>query len=562
MRKAMRHYRLITAIAAIAAAVSCATIEEIDPAERRMLVEGSNPTRTFTASLGVATKTIYNEDKSVSWATGDVLKVFDAAGASETFTVEEDCDDFSFTSDGTLGEGPYYAIAGYGDATPTFEEGIISVARPAATTDGSFASADLIASTTDGQVFTFHHALAILKMSIAADDITSITLEADGIAGDLTMIGFGTNGALDVVCDDSGDSVTIEGITDAGTYYMAVNPGTYEDGFTFYLNTETKTTKVSSDKSFTATAGKVLNFGTLDELTRTDPVVKWTLVTAASDLSIGDEIIIATADGDIALSTTQNKNNRGVADITKSSDGTELTTNPGDDVQIFTIEEGYSTGSYAFSTGSQYIYCASSGSGNYLRTQNAIDANASWTISISSTGETTIRSKSSSTRNKLMYNENNNLFSCYSGGQKDVVIFKNSTIPGSGPSIEEVSALTEETVWGVYDYDADTDELTPVYQYDIRNDEPASGSDQYAVSGAGNVSFRIQSLSDGLLAGITLPTAAPGSGSTYTASVLAYGISNLYTGISSISVTVVKVTDDTVWLQEVDGTTAFIIPIN
>ena len=43
----------------------------------------------------------------------------------------------------------------------------------------------------------------------------------------------------------------------------------------------------------------------------------WTLVTDASTLAAGDQVVIAAKDSNVALSTTQNSNNRGQENITK-----------------------------------------------------------------------------------------------------------------------------------------------------------------------------------------------------------------------------------------------------
>ena len=117
-------YRIIIAAAATVAAAACANVEEMIPADRQSLLsgQGENAPVTFTASVGIDSKTSIDEDRKVSWAAGDVITVFDAEGRSEAFTVEEDCASYSFTSTGTLGDGPYYAVAGYGEDTPSFDK--------------------------------------------------------------------------------------------------------------------------------------------------------------------------------------------------------------------------------------------------------------------------------------------------------------------------------------------------------------------------------------------------------------------------------------------------------
>jgi len=140
---------------------------------------------------------------------------------------------------------------------------------------------------------------------------------------------------------------------------------------------------------------------------------KYELVTDASTLAAGDEIVIAyinTTDNIVlALSTTQNTNNRAATnDLTLNSDDT-LT--PSDAVQIITLEE--SGDSILFNVGNGYLYAAGSDK-NYLKTEATADKNAKALISISN-GEATIVFQGTNTRNTMRYNPNSGtpIFSCY-----------------------------------------------------------------------------------------------------------------------------------------------------
>ncbi len=158
----------------------------------------------------------------------------------------------------------------------------------------------------------------------------------------------------------------------------------------------------------------------------TDGPLVWTLVTNVSDLAVGDEIIIAAKDYDYALSTTQNSNNRGQASVSKSDNTLDA---PGADVQILTLMQGSTSGTFAFYTGSNYLYAASS-SNNYLKQQSTLNANASWKITIAD-GIATIVAQGSNTRNTMQYNQSSGLFACYgSASQKALAIYKQ--MPSSG----------------------------------------------------------------------------------------------------------------------------------
>ena len=147
------------------------------------------------------------------------------------------------------------------------------------------------------------------------------------------------------------------------------------------------------------------------------------LVTDVSTLKAGDKIIIVASGTDVAMSTTQNGNNRGQIAITKSESNITVTDSS---VQVISLEAGISEGTLAFYTGDGYLYAAGgTGKNNYLRTKNTLDATSSWNISITDAGiATIITSDSTVSRNTLMYNKNSGIFSCYASGQQSVCIYK------------------------------------------------------------------------------------------------------------------------------------------
>ena len=110
------------------------------------------------------------------------------------------------------------------------------------------------------------------------------------------------------------------------------------------------------------------------------------IVKDVSELAVGDKVAIVASEYDFALSTNQKTNNRVAAAVTKSGDYVVL----GSEIQILTIEAGVVEGTFAFGTGSGYLYAAGtskaqngSKNNNYLRTEEKITANSSWKITIS-----------------------------------------------------------------------------------------------------------------------------------------------------------------------------------
>lgn len=148
----------------------------------------------------------------------------------------------------------------------------------------------------------------------------------------------------------------------------------------------------------------------------------YALVTDASTLASGDEIIIVNTGGTKALSTTQNSNNRGAADVTVSN--SKIT--PSASVQVITLGTrviNYET-YWTFSVGSnKWLYAASSSS-NHLKEQTTLDNNGSWSITLNSSSEATIQARGSNSHNLLKYNSGSTIFSCYTGGQVAIKIYK------------------------------------------------------------------------------------------------------------------------------------------
>ena len=174
----------------------------------------------------------------------------------------------------------------------------------------------------------------------------------------------------------------------------------------------------------------------------------WTLVTNASNLKAVDQVVIAASGYDYAMAS-QNGNYRNRISITK--DGNDITIN--NDVQILTVEEGTKSNTYAFNTGSGYLYACSS-SNNYLKTQATNNDNGSWTITITNTGEATLVAQGSYTHNMIQYNatSGSERFSCYATDkpQKPVSIYKKVTsIGGSDPEPVIVKTLQSIAVSGM-----------------------------------------------------------------------------------------------------------------
>ncbi len=149
----------------------------------------------------------------------------------------------------------------------------------------------------------------------------------------------------------------------------------------------------------------------------------YTLVTDESQLTSGSSVVIAAAEYDYAISSTQNNNNRAQASITKSGNTITL----GDGVCEFTLGAGTTGGTWSFydAGNNGYLYAASSSS-NYLKTQTTLDANGSWEIVVTD-GVASVTAQGSNTRNLMKYNNSSSLFGCYASGQKDLALYLKGT---------------------------------------------------------------------------------------------------------------------------------------
>lgn len=163
---------------------------------------------------------------------------------------------------------------------------------------------------------------------------------------------------------------------------------------------------------------------TVDNTEYPEPSIDYTqatfkLVTDASTLQVGDAIIIAAAEADVAMLAAQDSNNRKAGAVTKSGNYILC---PDATIQVFTLEG--STGAWEFNTGNGYIYAASATSNN-LKTQTNNDDNGKWNIVVDSAG-TTMTASASTNRNALRYNAESNLFSCYASNtsQSAIALYK------------------------------------------------------------------------------------------------------------------------------------------
>ena len=260
-------------------------------------------------------------------------------------------------------------------------------------------------------------------------------------------------------------------------------------------------------------AGKANITATVEGVTATcvvtvkDPnAPAWTLVTNASTLKAGDKIVIAgTGDNsNYALSTEQKSNNRGAVAATKTDDKIEEV----DNMQILTLETGTKTGTFAFNTGSGYLYAASSSS-NHLKTQTTNNDNGSWTIAIAD-GVATVVAQGANTHNTMRYNYNNGspLFAAYvsSSTTGALVAIYTQAKPAGTPDAPTLTASQE------FETETFTVEISAVdgatIHYTLGGSDPTEASTTYSAPFTVNATTTVKAIAvkDGVASNVATAT--------------------------------------------------------
>lgn len=297
----------------------------------------------------------------------------------------------------TCESSTYASYWSYDEAT----EGTISVPSSSTTVTLSSVNASSTTITHTGSATRIKKAVVTYTSGGSTPDPTyySLTLPTGLTGGSVSA-----NGASDLtqILENTSITVTATPATGYTLEYMKANGVNVDNPYTFNISENTTITASFAEES-----------------TPEPSTDQYELVTDASSLDEGDQIIIASTGTDgsgYALSTTQNDNNRGAT----SAEITNSIIVPSSSVQIITLEKDGDN--WLFNVGGGYLYAASSSS-NYLRTEATPDANAEASISISSNAAT-ITFKGTNTRNLLRYNSSSHLFSCYASGQQPVFIYK------------------------------------------------------------------------------------------------------------------------------------------
>lgn len=172
----------------------------------------------------------------------------------------------------------------------------------------------------------------------------------------------------------------------------------------------------------------------------------WELVTDASTLEAGDQVIIAAKDYDVAMSTTISSEHRSAVAVAKL--GNHYLT-PAATAQTLVLANGSAEGTFAFYDATNKGFLVSTSTSYKLNNQTYIDANASFTVSIAD-GVATIGNKEGDyNENKLYYREGSSYNYFYSGEteKQAICLYRLVGVKGTIPVIPaDVTVPTAKVV--------------------------------------------------------------------------------------------------------------------
>ena len=284
MRKGQLTYGTMAALALAFGLTSCQNeLAELTPSG------GERITLSVTQDDAAGTRTYLNDDKKVVWSTGDALSLFDTKNNNRVFELTKGAGSTTGEFGGTVSvdsRKEYYAVYPY-DADYTFSSGTVTgVTLPAeqtAVANGFDKSAAIMTGyTTDAKNLAFKQLCAFVQITTesATKKIVFKTNGTESLAGTLSVSidedGIGTatvtsGGTGTVTLVPAGNEESIA----AGTYLIAVLPGTLTQGFTMEcVGTDGSELTRSYNGSTSVLSRKaVINMGTASEKQGWTPTV-------------------------------------------------------------------------------------------------------------------------------------------------------------------------------------------------------------------------------------------------------------------------------------------------
>ena len=448
----------VTALMALAALSGCRNAEqEVPEASSVKTVRfhaGAAPTRTaFAEAVDGVYQTLWTENDS------DILLSLNY-GKAEASAVTPSADgttasfEASFDASATSAPYTFYAVSPASAAraiSPSRSAWSVYIAafqHPSALSvdeDAQLLVAKSAASATlPGEVdLHFSHLTAYGRIALKNLELGDATVSKVDLIFSTPVVGewyWGEDGTLTA----NGDSHTITLDTDAsGDLWFACAPVDVS-GQTLKLVVFTDQGNLTREITFPEgrkfNSGKVARFS-VDmagiEIQGGDTFV---LVTDASELQAGDEVLVVSKDGTYALGAQQSSYRK---EVSVNATGGVIA-DPGE-ATVLTLELGSAIGTWSFRTGNAYL--ASTSSGNNLTEVASKNANASWKVTVSSSA-TLIQAQAGGSK-LLKHNPSAHRFSCYKNSStnvENVVLYRKGSVP---TSVED-DPLTAYDAYGSY----------------------------------------------------------------------------------------------------------------
>ena len=448
----------VTALMSLAALSGCRNAEqEVPEASSVKTVRfhaGAAPTRTaFAEAVDGVYQTLWTENDS------DILLSLNY-GKAEASAVTPSADgttasfEASFDASATSAPYTFYAVSPASAAraiSPSRSAWSVYIAafqHPSALSvdeDAQLLVAKSAASATlPGEVdLHFSHLTAYGRIALKNLELGDATVSKVDLIFSTPVVGewyWGEDGTLTA----NGDSHTITLDTDAsGDLWFACAPVDVS-GQTLKLVVFTDQGNLTREITFPEgrkfNSGKVARFS-VDmagiEIQGGDTFV---LVTDASELQVGDEVLVVSKDGTFALGAQQSSYRK---EVSVNATGGVIA-DPGE-ATVLTLELGSAIGTWSFRTGNAYL--ASTSSGNNLTEVASKNANASWKVTVSSSA-TLIQAQAGGSK-LLKHNPSAHRFSCYKNSStnvENVVLYRKGSVP---TSVED-DPLTAYDAYGSY----------------------------------------------------------------------------------------------------------------
>lgn len=393
---------------------------------------------TFKAStVADETKTVLVDRVKVYWENGDAIAV---SGASGPFTASLSAPSpvAEFTGETAEAER-YYAVYPY-DAVNEWADEVASVTLPDVqeAVKGSFdPDVNIAVASTDDQAknFFFRNVTGLVKFTVGPDTgkITSLKVSANGseaLAGDF-LVDCSSDGPLaEPESAVSEVTLTSEDILAEGDYYIALLPGTYAEGLTFTLTGPDGTAEKRIERALTLERGHIQTVD-LDGLTWMADEVYYTKVGQDYEDWSGDYLITYTTSSSIKVFDSFSGSDKGVssADLINelTSEGIPAEIADPYKATVTKVGDNYSVNI----TGIGYLGLESS-SNKVHKSTNAPgtgDTKYLWTFSYKDGGLWLINA--SYTGRRLQWNASASCFRCYTGGQKEITLYRRTSAAGS-----------------------------------------------------------------------------------------------------------------------------------